>query len=863
MKKIRTGNDIHIVWTITKNGGTEALDLHSAEVLLIDAFKRPQNFTYTINRVDSATTQVVGTFFGKDQTTQGKYRLLLVKNRGLEEMITLDYADAFILTCVAKFGVIEGNDESSVTVATVDLQSEFDSYDGSPDMTNYYTKQEINELFGSTNFEIINCEARLNGDINGDAMISIFDQSLLNAKIMRDEGDLPTDVYDVNDDGNIGISDLSLVVNLILSKDMPVVKFENPYERIVKAFADGKIPVLKFSIGESHFTTIINSTVDKYVTKATTEYTSIVQFNADSNAFLQIKSTEEKTRGEIKKFTLSSDLTDYYKLPQKGIPTTDLEASAKTAIEKVPALEETIEENEYIVATALNDLDTRKLDASAYTPTDLSGYYTKQETSSKTEIATALDAITTGITDGEGDGALMSVCSLRTIECSGNNAISLGRGQAVRTVSSVAIGGVSRRYYVTGSGNTYNLKPTGTTISATGNYTYFGYGATAWTGTKLYNNSNQYIGKVATATMSTANTYSIDITLDKTGAEAPFDSANNTQVRVATTQVYSPVNSPSVAIGPDNSVGSYFDCVVGAYNATSSPNNYLFGTNNASSGARNVLLGEHNLTLNPERYTYSSSTFNTLLGYFNEVTGQGVTAIGIENTVNEPFVTSGSKIYPIQCIGDSNEIASHGVFLGQGIKSPRKSQYNRTLAVGIALQDKDTPLSHSIMGIANEVIDDNTVFALGTGYLDIAADTGATHNSMIVNYDKDTRTWNTIFDDKVTIGSIDDVESAIMTKVVTTGGTTTLSVEVNKYYVVTGQTTNLGITLPHISNNEVVQSIMVNLTTSTTPNITFTSQDSTPIRYYVSYDVHANTEYEFNIMYNGSKWIVTNAAITQ
>ena len=56
---------------------------------------------------------------------------------------------------------------------------------------------------------------------------------------------------------------------------------------------------------------------------------------------------------------------------------------------------------------------------------------------------------------------------------------------------------------------------------------------------------------------------------------------------------------------------------------------------------------------------------------------------------------------------------------------------------------------------------------------------------------------------------------------------------------------------------------MVNLTTSTTPNITFTSQDSTPIRYYVSYDVHANTEYEFNIMYNGSKWIVTNAAITQ
>ena len=36
-------------------------------------------------------------------------------------------------------------------------------------------------------------------------------------------------------------------------------------------------------------------------------------------------------------------------------------------------------ENELIVASALNDLDGRKLDASAYTPTDLSGYYTRQE----------------------------------------------------------------------------------------------------------------------------------------------------------------------------------------------------------------------------------------------------------------------------------------------------------------------------------------------------------------------------------------------------------------------------------------------------------------------------------------------------
>ena len=43
------------------------------------------------------------------------------------------------------------------------------------------------------------------------------------------------------------------------------------------------------------------------------------------------------------------------------------------------------------VTASLAALDEKKLDASAYTPTDLSNYYTKDETSGATEIATALD----------------------------------------------------------------------------------------------------------------------------------------------------------------------------------------------------------------------------------------------------------------------------------------------------------------------------------------------------------------------------------------------------------------------------------------------------------------------------------------
>ena len=54
----------------------------------------------------------------------------------------------------------------------------------------------------------------------------------------------------------------------------------------------------------------------------------------------------------------------------------------------------TIEEFEEaceVTAAALNDLNDRKLDASAYTPTDLSNYYTKSETSGASQISTALD----------------------------------------------------------------------------------------------------------------------------------------------------------------------------------------------------------------------------------------------------------------------------------------------------------------------------------------------------------------------------------------------------------------------------------------------------------------------------------------
>ena len=69
-----------------------------------------------------------------------------------------------------------------------------------------------------------------------------------------------------------------------------------------------------------------------------------------------------------------------------------------------PIATKIVAENELVMANALTDLDERKLDISAYTPTDLSNYYTKSETSGKTEISNALGGKSdTGHTHAIGD----------------------------------------------------------------------------------------------------------------------------------------------------------------------------------------------------------------------------------------------------------------------------------------------------------------------------------------------------------------------------------------------------------------------------------------------------------------------------
>ena len=84
--------------------------------------------------------------------------------------------------------------------------------------------------------------------------------------------------------------------------------------------------------------------------------------------------------------TFSSD--NYYTEKKLGSGFTNNDVTVTEAIDD---LEYMVVNKEEAIAAALNDLNGRKLDASAYTPTDLSNYYAKNETSGKTEISNALD----------------------------------------------------------------------------------------------------------------------------------------------------------------------------------------------------------------------------------------------------------------------------------------------------------------------------------------------------------------------------------------------------------------------------------------------------------------------------------------
>ena len=122
MKTIRIGNDISVMWTITRFGEPEIFDGKNVSVKLIDKLGNDQVFDYIIHE-----NVISGTFYGKDQITNGTYRLLLVENAGEDYMVTLDYIDCFCLSNKMKNQTSNGSDTtSSINTEVIELTSNMD-----------------------------------------------------------------------------------------------------------------------------------------------------------------------------------------------------------------------------------------------------------------------------------------------------------------------------------------------------------------------------------------------------------------------------------------------------------------------------------------------------------------------------------------------------------------------------------------------------------------------------------------------------------------------------------------------------------------------------------------------------------------
>ena len=159
MKIIRKGNDVHISWTITRYNEPESFEGKDIKVFLIDKLENPQIFDYSIE-----DNIISGTFLGKNQSTNGTYRLLLVENYNQEDMITLDYIDCFCLSNKLKNQTSNGSDATSnINTEVISVGSDI-NVGSAGDLTAYAKKTYVDALIAQVEGEIPTKVSQLTND---------------------------------------------------------------------------------------------------------------------------------------------------------------------------------------------------------------------------------------------------------------------------------------------------------------------------------------------------------------------------------------------------------------------------------------------------------------------------------------------------------------------------------------------------------------------------------------------------------------------------------------------------------------------------------------------------------------------------
>jgi len=94
----------------------------------------------------------------------------------------------------------------------------------------------------------------------------------------------------------------------------------------------------------------------------------------------------------------------------------------------------------------------------------------------------------------------------------------------------------------------------------------------------------------------------------------------------------------------------------------------------------------------------------------------------------------------------------------------------------------------------------------------------------------------------------------------------TISADISKYYRIDADVDTLAVTLPEVTDNTKVASVLLLITAGTTPNVTLTpttpSGGTAPDVYYqADYAIEAGKTYEINCLWNGDAWTVVSVEI--
>ena len=90
---------------------------------------------------------------------------------------------------------------------------------------------------------------------------------------------------------------------------------------------------------------------------------------------------------------------------------------------------------------------------------------------------------------------------------------------------------------------------------------------------------------------------------------------------------------------------------------------------------------------------------------------------------------------------------------------------------------------------------------------------------------------------------------------------TAITCEVGKYYRLDVPVETLAVTLPAITDNTKVRTVVLYLTAGTTPAVTISAADSKDVYYQDGFEIEAGNTYEINALFNGSAWIVAAVKI--